>query len=51
MLQRAGGDLSVEVEPGQGSTFTVFLPLAEEAARRPQEPRSSLLPAAPPVDH
>jgi signal transduction histidine kinase len=51
MLQRAGGDLSVEVEPGQGSTFTVFLPLADEAARRPQEPRSSLLPAAPPVDH
>jgi signal transduction histidine kinase len=51
MLQRAGGDLSVEVEPGKGSSFTVFLPLAEEAARPPQATRSSLEPAAPPVGH
>ena len=49
MLQRAGGDLSVEVEPGQGSTFTVFLPLAEEATHRPQVPSPNLEPAAPPV--
>ena len=51
MLQRAGGDLSVEVEPGQGSTFTVFLPLAEEATHRPQAPRPSRAPTAPPVGH
>lgn len=29
LLHRAGGDLSVEVEPGRGSRFTVFLPIAE----------------------
>jgi GAF domain-containing protein len=51
MLQRAGGDLSVEVEPGQGSTFTVFLPIAEEARHRPQAPRPSRAPEAPTVDH
>jgi GAF domain-containing protein len=51
MLQRAGGDLSVEVEPGQSSTFTVFLPLAEEATHRPQAPRPSPAPAAPTVAH
>lgn len=31
MLQRCGGDLSVEVEAGTGSTFTMFLPLARAA--------------------
>jgi signal transduction histidine kinase len=51
MLQRAGGDLSVEVEPGQRSTFTVFLPLAGEATQRPQAPRPSRAPTAPLVDH
>jgi hypothetical protein len=51
MLQRAGGDLSVEVEPGQSSTFTVFLPLAEEAAHRPQAPQPSPAPAALTVGH
>ncbi len=35
MLKRAGGDLSVEVEPGRGSHFTVFLPLADGADERP----------------
>jgi signal transduction histidine kinase len=30
LLQRCGGDLSLDVEPGKGSTFTIFLPLAPE---------------------
>jgi hypothetical protein len=51
MLQRAGGDLSVEVERGKGSSFTVFLPLAGEATPRPEAPQPSLAPTAPPVDH
>jgi GAF domain-containing protein len=34
VLQRAGGDLSVEVEPGRRTTFTVFLPRAGQAPRR-----------------
>ena len=33
MLQRVGGDLSVEVEPGRGSTFTLFLPRGARPAR------------------
>jgi hypothetical protein len=34
VLQRCGGDLSVDVEPGHGSTFTVFLPELESAEER-----------------
>jgi hypothetical protein len=34
LLQRCGGDLSVSVEPGRGTDFTLFLPLAEAAAAR-----------------
>jgi len=33
VLQVCGGDLSVKVEPGRGSTFTVFLPRAREPLR------------------
>ena len=36
LLQRCGGDLSVNVEPGRGTDFTVFLPLAEAAAAPPR---------------
>ena len=36
LLQRCGGDLSVNVEPGRGTDFTVFLPLAEAAAPPPR---------------
>lgn len=35
MLQRAGGDLSVEAEPGRGSRFTLFLPLIDADAETP----------------
>ncbi|MFI5217037.1 MAG: ATP-binding protein [Candidatus Limnocylindria bacterium] len=31
LLQRCGGDLSVSAEPGRGTDFTVFLPLADAA--------------------
>jgi hypothetical protein len=34
MLQRCGGDLSVEVEPGRGTTLTIFLPRAEPVGHR-----------------
>jgi GAF domain-containing protein len=34
LLQRCGGGLSLEVEPGKGSAFTVFLPRADDAATR-----------------
>ena len=33
LLQRSGGDLSVETEPGRGSTFRVFLPPSGPANR------------------
>ena len=34
VLQRFGGDLSLQVEAGQGSTYTVFLPRAKREPRR-----------------
>ena len=36
LLQRCGGDLSLEVEPCKGSTFTVFLPYAAADAPTPR---------------
>ncbi len=45
MLQSVGGDVSVDVEPGSGSTFTLFLPRAEPGSELADE-RSSALPPA-----
>jgi len=44
-LQICGGDLSVKVEPGYGSTFTVFLPRARESTQFSR--RSAPAPAVP----
>jgi GAF domain-containing protein len=43
-LRRGGGDLSVEVDPARGATFTVFLPAVPAEARARAEAR----PAPPP---
>lgn len=45
-LRRGGGDLSVEVDPARGATFTVFLPAAPAHARPSDAPRAA--PAPPP---
>jgi hypothetical protein len=37
MLQAGGGDLSVDVAPGHGSTFTVYLPRANPRAPSPRK--------------
>jgi signal transduction histidine kinase len=49
VLQICGGDLSVKIEPGCGSTLTVFLPRAHEqvrASRKPAPALASLMPSS-----
>jgi hypothetical protein len=47
ILQICGGDLSVKIEPGCGSTFTVFLPRAREQVRAPRKAAPALAPVMP----
>jgi len=47
VLQICGGDLSVKVEPGRGSTFTVFLPRARERVRAPRKAAPARAPLLP----
>ena len=44
LLQRSGGDLSVEIEPGSSCTFTIFLPAA---GTQPEHPRPAEITAQP----
>ena len=48
ILQHCGGDLSVDVEPGHGSTFTVFLPQLESAEERAPAPDAARAPQVAP---
>jgi hypothetical protein len=45
VIQRAGGDLSVEVEPGHRTTFTVFLRRAGDAPRQGSAQSPAITPA------
>jgi C4-dicarboxylate-specific signal transduction histidine kinase len=47
ILQTCGGDLSVEVKPGIGSTFTVYLPRAGVETRAPRMTPPAPAPMAP----
>jgi signal transduction histidine kinase len=47
ILQTCGGDLSVEVKPGIGSTFTVYLPRAGVETRAPRTTPTALAPVTP----
>ncbi|MGI9591303.1 MAG: ATP-binding protein, partial [Myxococcota bacterium] len=51
LLQRVGGDLSVEVEPGRGSRFVAFLPLTGEPPQREAQPPRDPLAAASAPGH
>jgi hypothetical protein len=47
ILQICGGDLSVEIEPGCGSTYTVYLPRAREQVQPASEATPALAPVTP----
>jgi hypothetical protein len=49
VLLHGGGDLSVAVEPGRGSTYTVFLPAAGQAPAKSPTPGPRPPAAAPPA--
>ncbi|MDJ0847336.1 MAG: GAF domain-containing protein [Myxococcota bacterium] len=52
MLQSVGGDVSVEVVPGSGSTFTLFLPRTDQGDTLASEPRRAPTPVvAHPLTH
>ena len=50
IVRRAGGNVTVDSEPGRGATFAVYLPMLDRAADiTPQDPRSGRS-STPPVE-
>jgi signal transduction histidine kinase len=47
VVEEMGGRLAYRTEPGQGSTFTVMLPLLPDAIRRPEVPLPSAIAETP----
>ncbi len=44
IIKQSGGDIWVDSKPGQGTTFRIYLPVAEEPAEPPEAPRESIVP-------
>jgi len=42
VIKQAGGDIVVESKPDKGTSFTIYLPLLEQAAETSQTPRPTL---------
>lgn len=44
IIKQSGGDIWVDSKPGQGTTFRIYLPVAEEPAEPVEAPRGSPVP-------